>query len=354
MRMDSRDRRHTAGSYSIGPSEPPFGQEFWCRDDDATLSHRGNVDLLSVNSSAYANAESTNNTTYEHQTNMTVHENDVCTHSSSSGSGAPTVSRRRKKPKGFPKRPLSGYNIFFKEERVKVLEEFNSHRLAVHADDFQGIEAKIDRSSVSFQDLGKIIGKRWKTLSDDDRRRFESLADQDNLRYRSEMDDYNDAKRKRNEEKSLRTIIDDSDDTHASSNSPSNSKWSTMVLTRPSEIHPSFHPFNSSILSRTEDRQAIAQNWQNAESAQCASSSGRTEQGFSYPLPPGTEITLPDYQGVERSYQVHYNFFKMTRRDAESYMAQLAQIPSVTPFGFTDYPPPPPGATFVQNPQWNG
>jgi HMG (high mobility group) box len=339
----------TGSQNNIGESKSPFGYELWCRDDDANLSHREQD--IELNSSGFARAESTISTLHEHPPNTTVTENDVCTHSSSSSSGVPTVSRRRKKPKGFPKRPLSGYNIFFKEERVKVLEEFNCHRVAAPADGVQVVGTKMDRSSVSFQDLGKIIGKRWKTLSDEDRRRFESLADQDNLRYRSEMDEYNDAKRKRNEEKSLRTIIDDVDDTitGTSPNSNSKSKWSTMVLTRPSDMHTSFHPYST----RTDDH-PTTQNWQGPENAQHSSSSERTPQVFSYPIPPGTEITLPDHEGVERCYQVQYNFFKMTRRDAETYMAQLAQTPTVTPYGFTDFPPPPPGATYLHNPQWNG
>jgi hypothetical protein len=351
MRMEQQVHGLSGCSQNINvtTSELPSGYDFW---HDASLSHREHVDFLI--SSTFANVECTNNATLDHQPNENANENDVRTHSSSSGCGAPTVSRRRKKPKGFPKRPLSGYNIFFKEERVKVLEESNSQRVATPNDYEKAIGRKIDRSSVSFQDLGKIIGKRWKTLSDEDRRRFESLADQDNLRYRSEMDDYNDAKRKRNEEKSLQTIVDDCDETPTSTNSNSKSKWKTMELTHLSDLYtPSFSQLNIPVIQlRTDDDPTKAQNWQSAQNPQHDSSNARSEQVFSYPIPPGTEITLPDHQGVDRPYQVQYNFFKMTRRDAEVYMAQLAQTPSVTPYGFTDFPPPPPGATYIHNPQW--
>ena len=344
--MDPHDRWQAEGSNIHGSSESPLAYDNWCGDGDVGLSER----VLPL---TFASTQTTGKITYDHQSHMAVNENEVCTHSSSSGSGAPTVSRRRKKPKGFPKRPLSGYNIFFKEERVKVLEECNDRRAAISIDDVHDATTKIDRSSVSFQELGKIVGKRWKTLSDEDRRRFESLADQDNLRYRSEMDDYNDAKRKRNEEKSLRTIEDDVDDT--TQPSISNSSWSTMVLTRPSEIYPSFYPYSRSNQPTRDNNQSIAQYWQRTENASNDNSSVQAaEPVFSYPIPPGTELTLPDHQGIERNYQVQYNFFKMTRRDAEIYMAQLAQTPTVTPYGFTDYPPPPPGATYVQQPHWTG
>ena len=333
---------------NIGALESLFGYEFWCTDNDPNVSHQGNnIDVLI--SPAFVCAESTNNSTLEHQPITTLNENDISTDSSIVRSGALTVSRRRKKPKGFPKRSLSAYNIFFKEERVKVLEEFNCHRVSTPAVNEQTVERKTDRSSVSFQDLGKIIGKRWKTISDEDRRRVESLADQDNLRYHNEMDEFNGAKRKRYEEKTLRTKIDDVDDAVPSTNLYSLSKLNSMILTRPSAMYTSFHP--SDINHLTADNQTMAQNWRSAENTQHGSSSARSEHlpVFSYPIPPGTDMILPDHHGVDRCYKVQYNFFRMTRREAETYMAQLAHTPTVTPFGFTDFPPPPPGATYLHN-----
>ena len=346
--MDPHDQRQAGNSDTAinGPSESPFAYDYLHQEHGNTnMFHCGHDDVFA--SPASRNADGTDKIDYDQHHHppitMTAVETDVGTHSSGSASGAPTVSRRRKKPKGFPKRPLSGYNIFFKEERVKVLQEFSSGRV-VPAEDEQGIGAKLDRSSVSFQELGKIVGKRWKTLSEGDRRRFENLADLDNLRYRGEMDEYNDAKRKRNEEKILRIVDDDVavEDSHHSLDS--SSKWSTMVLTRPQEIHHSFYPYGRS----ADDHQRMTEDWRSDESTNHGPS-----KTFSYPIAPGTELTLPDHHGTEQRYRVDYTFIKMTRRDAETYMAQLAQTPTVTPYGFTDYPPPPPGATFVQDPNRN-
>lgn len=64
--------------------------------------------------------------------------------------------------KGFPKRPLSAYNFFFKEERRKVL----------HLD---------------FQNMGKVISARWKELPQEDRVHFEELAKVDYVRYKKEV-----------------------------------------------------------------------------------------------------------------------------------------------------------------------
>jgi hypothetical protein len=41
------------------------------------------------------------------------------------------------------------------------------------------------------------------------------------------------------------------------------------------------------------------------------------------PVPPGMELFLPDSSGQERKYVVKYNFYSMTRREAEQYMMSL-------------------------------
>lgn len=310
----------------------PLTYEYWCGEDDDDLSQQ-NADDIHRKDTGVANGIANQNETTE---------NDISAHSGSSGSAAPTVSRRRKKPKGFPKRPLSGYNIFFKEERVRVLEEFSKSA----NDNIQhGLKRKVDRTSISFQDLGKIIGKRWKALSDEDRRRLECLADQDNLRYRKEMDEFNENKRKRNEERSQRALNDSCFDVKPSSSS--NPTWNTVVLSNPSELNPSFRParHQGSISSDGIQSQDY---WQNSEH-QTGTAINRAEHPM-YPIPPGMVVMLPDGYGIPRSFEVQYKFYKMPRRDAEVYMNQLSQTPTVTPYGFTDIPPLPPGASPVPYP----
>jgi len=77
--------------------------------------------------------------------------------------------RRKKKPKGMPKRPLSSYNWFFRHERKRTSEEKEKN----------GGESKL-----SFEDMGKLVGKRWKSLSDEERKCYEEMAEQDTIRYR--------------------------------------------------------------------------------------------------------------------------------------------------------------------------
>ncbi len=92
---------------------------------------------------------------------------------------------RAKKPKDMPKRPLSAYNIFFKEERAKMLSGGSS--AATRQGDDESGEAS---GKVSFETMAKTIGKKWKELPTPDLERFKQLAKQDMERYRQEMDDY--------------------------------------------------------------------------------------------------------------------------------------------------------------------
>lgn len=315
----SDDRRS-----DIEPPTSPFGDDYWYGDADLTPG-----DIDDINAAAFA----------------TVSDDKVkpdCTSSASSGSAAPTVSRRRKKPKGFPKRPLSGYNLFFKEERVKILHEFSKDFETVDDEEIRAIRADAERAKVSFQDLGKIIGKRWKALSEKDRRKYDNLAEHDSCRYRNEMDEYNEAKRRKHEEKSRSTLPEKED-----SKMPPSTVWSTMVLSRPPAFDAHSQLPVQTRLSVEENAYSSdpcnSHNWQ-YPSLHDGNESESQGKSFPFPIPPGTEIALPDESGTERLYQVQYKFFKMSLKDAQGYMDQLAKTSTVTPYGFFDFPAPPQAA----------
>ena len=75
--------------------------------------------------------------------------------------------KRRKKPKGLPKRALSSYNCFFRSERSKIQQEI---------------------PGIDFEELGRLVGKRWSELSEEERQPYNLLAMEDRERYHNEME----------------------------------------------------------------------------------------------------------------------------------------------------------------------
>mmetsp|Transcript_1965 Transcript_1965/g.3983 ORF Transcript_1965/g.3983 Transcript_1965/m.3983 type:complete len:297 (+) Transcript_1965:329-1219(+) len=98
-------------------------------------------------------------------------------------SGAATATgragRRPKAPKP-PKKPLSAYNWFFKTIRPSLIQEL-------------GGEARFDQ-------LGRLVGERWRNLSNEQKQEFEAMADRDVLRFRREMAEHDRERRRRQSE----------------------------------------------------------------------------------------------------------------------------------------------------------
>lgn len=133
-----------------------------------------------------------------------------------------TRQRKLRKPKDMPKRPLSAYNIFFKRERAKILasiqtpigikvESFETgmpkHQTIIPASKKRPFPFEDANTSygmkpngtkkrskphgkITFENLAKIIGKRWKNLSPNGLQEYQKLAENDTFRYRQEMYEY--------------------------------------------------------------------------------------------------------------------------------------------------------------------
>jgi len=90
---------------------------------------------------------------------------------------------KRKNPSGKPTRPLSAYNLFYRDERVKWL-----------AETAQDVKCKNSRPidpKNRFLDMGKAISGRWRLLSPEERVKYEEVAQEDKKRYNKEMTEYN-------------------------------------------------------------------------------------------------------------------------------------------------------------------
>ncbi|KAA8646267.1 hypothetical protein EYZ11_000624 [Aspergillus tanneri] len=80
----------------------------------------------------------------------------------------PRVERRKKDPNA-PKRGLSAYMFFANDNREKVREE---------------------NPGITFGQVGKMLGEKWKALSDSERRPYEEKAAADKKRYEDEKASY--------------------------------------------------------------------------------------------------------------------------------------------------------------------
>jgi len=87
-------------------------------------------------------------------------------------SGRKSKSRveKKKKDPNAPKRGLSAYMFFANEQRENVREE---------------------NPGISFGQVGKVLGERWKALNDKQRGPYEAKAAADKKRYEDEKKSYN-------------------------------------------------------------------------------------------------------------------------------------------------------------------
>jgi hypothetical protein len=76
---------------------------------------------------------------------------------------------KKKKDPNAPKKPLSAYMFFSSENRPTVKEE---------------------NPQLSFGDLGKELGRRWKEMTASDKKPYEEMALRDKGRYEKEKGAY--------------------------------------------------------------------------------------------------------------------------------------------------------------------
>ncbi|GAX18259.1 hypothetical protein FisN_20Lh021 [Fistulifera solaris] len=88
-----------------------------------------------------------------------------------------TITKREKKKiddDGKPKRPLSAYNLFFRDERVKWNEEQEAAGEVLHAKE-------------RFLALGRAMSARWMVLPEADKKVYKDEAEAAMEKYRAEM-----------------------------------------------------------------------------------------------------------------------------------------------------------------------
>lgn len=144
--------------------------------------------------------------------------------------GKPKKKKRRgTKDQNKPRRPLSAYNFFFSEERGRILDQLSAEddgncleegsgessgsRLPYDGgaqkkqlplsplgdktssgpsivDDDVGRRHPQSHGKISFRDLARQIGKRWKALSTEKLKQYKRRAEIDMVRYKTEMEQW--------------------------------------------------------------------------------------------------------------------------------------------------------------------
>ncbi|BGP58039.1 hypothetical protein JCM8202_001722 [Rhodotorula sphaerocarpa] len=84
-------------------------------------------------------------------------------------SGKTASSAKPKKDPNAPKRPLSAYMLFSQDKRAEVKEE---------------------QPDVSFGEIGKILGSKWKEATPDEKKPYEDKAAAEKVRYEKEKAAY--------------------------------------------------------------------------------------------------------------------------------------------------------------------
>lgn len=267
----------------------------------------------------------------------------------------PTISRRKKKAKGMPKRPMNSYALFFSQERAKLVEADGNPKV------------------LSYEELEKIIGMRWRGLSAEERQEYEGLALQDTERYRTEMETFNGEKQKKQnrETPQLRPQEKATEQqpilphpphsaSHAHSQtmggymptptSPSSSRqpmYGAMHMHAPVGYHPEHYPTSPPSMPRGYHNEPPPPHYYSPPIHASGhphppppshSESYPTMDRGLFPIPPGMELMLPDRDGRERKYKVQYKWFVMKKEEAQDYVDRLSNVISRG----RPAPPPPP------------
>jgi hypothetical protein len=213
------------------------------------------------------------------------------------------VSRRKKKPNGIPKRPLCAYNFFVQKERLKLQAE--------------------DSSTISFEELGRMIGRRWKDLSEVDRKQYSQLAIEDGVRYRDEMARY---KTLGKGKKEFTSIVSKKPEDDCFSPRASDVAVPLAAREQPARVpkaqrHPD-EEFSFRDLAAQEAPQHVSIP-SHSPSIGSSLTHEMNRRELCFPVPPGMVIYLPDSNGREQMYTVRYNLYSMGREAAERYVESL-------------------------------
>jgi HMG (high mobility group) box len=91
---------------------------------------------------------------------------------------------------------LSAYNFFFRDERDRIVESDSQGPYDTSASKKHALLSKKRRhrkthGKIAFQDLAKLVSKRWRALPDSAKEFYRDVAASDMVRYRKEVQEQN-------------------------------------------------------------------------------------------------------------------------------------------------------------------
>lgn len=90
-----------------------------------------------------------------------------------------------------PKRPLTAYNLFFKEERANIVEEQAAENEHHTSDGVKRNRRKEPHGKIGFEAMAKTIAERWKTIDPDRLAAYNQRADEGKKQYRKAIAEFN-------------------------------------------------------------------------------------------------------------------------------------------------------------------
>lgn len=120
---------------------------------------------------------------------------------------------KRKKDKTKPKRPLSAYNFFFKDERAKMLQALLEETKSKNANGETAAAAADGRAlTIPFQEMARRVSVEWQVVDDQTKKEYQKLADLDTDRYHREVYEWRMKKRQQANEKLEEKGVNNDDD----------------------------------------------------------------------------------------------------------------------------------------------
>jgi hypothetical protein len=117
-----------------------------------------------------------------------------------------------RKPKDMPKRPLSAYNLFFADERKKLLaaSEESAELTRVTQDIFSNTSPspKPQGKKLGFAGLARTVAAKWKGLDAAAKSDYEKQADVEKARYKAQMKEYNEQRLRAQQQASMASGTD--------------------------------------------------------------------------------------------------------------------------------------------------